>query len=76
MATVEAPRSPGASRRFRQVADALAITLEGSPGGAALAAVCNGELVVDLWAGEADPSSTHAGTKTRSLSSSRERRVS
>jgi CubicO group peptidase (beta-lactamase class C family) len=33
----------------------LALTLGGSPGGAALAAVCDGELVVDLWVGEADP---------------------
>jgi CubicO group peptidase (beta-lactamase class C family) len=39
---------------FEGVADAFARTLEGSRGGAAFAAVADGELVVDLWGGAAD----------------------
>ncbi len=39
---------------FEGVADAFAQTLDGSRGGAAFAAVREGELVVDLWGGMAD----------------------
>jgi CubicO group peptidase (beta-lactamase class C family) len=39
---------------FEGVADAFARTLEGSHGGAAFAAVVDGEPVVDLWGGSAD----------------------
>lgn len=39
---------------FEEVADAFVGTLEGARGGAAFAAVRDGELVVDLWGGMAD----------------------
>jgi CubicO group peptidase (beta-lactamase class C family) len=42
---------------FEGVADAFASTLEGARGGAAFAAVVDGELVVDLWGGTADDTS-------------------
>lgn len=37
---------------FEPVADAFAVTLEGAAGGGALAAVVDGEPVVDLWGGD------------------------
>jgi CubicO group peptidase (beta-lactamase class C family) len=39
---------------YEGVAEAFAATLDGSRGGAAFAAVVDGELVVDLWGGSAD----------------------
>ena len=50
MTAFEGRVAPG----FEGVADAFAGTLEGSSGGAAFAAVADGEVVVDVWGGAAD----------------------